>query len=275
MSEAVKENKVNPTENKDNKDQIVLSNQADWSSKLLSDKLKSNEIVNKFDSVEDLANELVRVSGVLKNKTDFEPLKENAEHTEFVRVSKGMFNVKEGSYTKDFSHSEKALKYGLPSKLIEPFLKELEEDKVKKKADESKEKLDKYREEIKKRIPEKSFDVRFDGGLNALGWTRDKFKEMIPDEVQRHQPDFIEGITKLGEKQYTAKQKTILDDKDKTLPQDPHILRERMLSLNRQVLDARFNGLPYADLQEKEEAVTLKYKKVTGQLENENRSLGI
>ena len=233
------------------KDQtITLQNENDWSS-LLSDKHKENTEVTKFKTVNEMADHIVNMKkiGDLPNKES--PIESIME------FNKTQFGLDEKSYSKDFKHSELALKYKLPNKLIEPFMTELESKNKKVAQDDEKTKLEEFRKKVEGEVPKEVFKTRFEAGLKAMGWTEEDYKAKFTP-LERNNPDLVIALTKLGKAQYSQKQKDTDAGKD-DLPADLGVLRANISDLSAKRMNAKLMGHDTFNIEEKLRQYQLRY----------------
>ena len=239
----------------------------DWRSSLTEDSLRKDDVLLKVESLDKLAMDYVRLKKMQELKADVNPVTDDSSEEELLKTAEAMLNVKEDNYSEDFEHKQLAYKYKLPSRLVEPFMKDLESASKKESKDSVKEKVAKNMEIIGQEIPAKVFDVRFDAGLKALDITKEEFKKMLPEE-HRTNPELIKAITNLGKKQYSAGAKQILEEEKDSLPNDPEILKEQIIALSGQQMQARMNRESTLDLDKQINRVKHKYNKVTQQTGN-------
>jgi len=258
MSEEQKEVKEQKEEQQSS--EITLKSKGDWRDLLEEPHLKSDEAILGHDSLDSLAGAYLKLKTKLSSKASVEPLTDEASTDDFMKTSEAMLNVKEDGYSKDFKHKDLAFKFRLPGKLVEPFMKEMRDEEDKNVSRKNEELLKEYSDKIKEDIPEEAFETRFSAGLKALGFTPDEYKELLP-EVERNKPDLVKAIANLGKKQYSDNQNKILEDKS-DLPTDPDVLRDSIVSLAKQRLQARLDRQDTFHIDERLKNVKLRYQKI-------------
>ena len=242
-------------------DKITLESKGDWATLIEDEGLKANSEVVSFESVDALASDYLKLKTKLSSETSVKPLSDEATNEDYLKTSEAMLNVKEDSYSEDFKHKDLAFKYKLPHKLVEPFMKEVQEGGEKISAKTKEETLAKYKEQIKDKVPEEVFDTRFDAGLKALGFTREQYRETLP-ELERNKPELVVAITKLGEQQYTNRQKDIIDGAKTDLPTDLGVLKTNIASLAAQRLEARLAKRDTFHIEDKLKTIKLQYETI-------------
>lgn len=245
--------------NNSNEDKIELSSANEWA-QLLGDENKNNTEVTKFKTVDELASAYGKLKAEVGTGKRLEPLTDSATTDEVMESSTKLFNVTEDSYSEDFKHKDLAYKFKLPSKLIEPFIKEIGESTEKtSKAEESKT-LAKYKEEILSKEPEETFQTRFDAGLKALGLTREEYQKELPTLV-RNKPKLVLSIVELGKKQFTKGENKEIDN-DSELPSDLGILSNHIADLARQRMKLKLQGRDHFQIDEQLKKYKMRHKVV-------------
>lgn len=251
------------TEPEENQNQIVLESKGDWRNLFDSEDLKKNETLLKHESIDSLASEYLKLSTKLQSKTDVKPLTKDSSDEDFLKTAEAMLDVKKDNYSEDFKFKEEAFKYRLPSRLVEPFLKDMTEQQTKLQEASKKELIEKHKKEINEAIPTEVFETRYTAGLEELGFTPDEFKKLIPEE-HRTKPSLVKAITNLGKSRYSRQQKQIEDNED-NLPNDTGILKDQLSALVADRLKLKLNNQSTIDINEKIGAIKSKYNKLVKQ----------
>ena len=232
---------------------ITLSSKNEWA-QLLDEETRKDPAIVRFDSLEDLARAVINV------KTKDTKLDDDSSTDDYIKASEETFGNAEADYSKNFEHKDLAHKFRLPKKLIEPFMEELKVSSEKSDEKSKEEQLKKFKKRIEEKVDKDVFDIRFDAGLKALGFTRDEFKEKF-GEIGSHNPDLVIPITELGRKQYSDAQ-TKVDEGTSGLPEDLEVLSTKIRDLTRRRQDLKLAKGDYYSIEKDIQKLKLQHAKV-------------
>ncbi len=244
---------------KDKETKIELASENEWHSLLGEDNKKDTDLTG-FKTVDELATAYKNLNIKHSSGAKLEPLNEESSVEDIQKGSESFFGIKEDSYSEDFKHKKEAFKFKLPSKLIEPFLDEIKASEVKTEEKKKKDLLSAYSKEIKDKVPEEVFENRLNAGLKTLGFTKEEFKELLPDE-HRNNPKLVVALTELGKKQFDKKINAI--DEGKTeLPSDIGVLASHIATLSKERMMAKLGNRDHFHIDEKLAQYKMRYSKI-------------
>lgn len=252
-------------------EKIELANKHDWAKLITTEEYKKDTDITQFKTVDELVSAYSVLNAKVKKGTQIEPLKEDATVEQMQEKSEALFGIKKDSYSEDFEHADAAYKFRLPSKLVEPFLKEIDASTSSASEKDEKETLLKYKEEVLSKEPEETFSTRFEAGLKALGMTKQEYAEELPTLV-RNKPKLVLAIVALGKKQFTKGENSEIDN-DSELPSDIGVLSTHIADLAKQRMNAKLNGRDYYHIEDKLKQYKMRHHKLSQELRKQENQV--